>query len=102
MFHAYFFFYFQSACVIISGVKFLIASIWLVHFENPFWSSVLIGVFKTFTFNVITDILKLKSIVFFVVVVFYLSVFSVSVLVFLPSCGLLEQFLEFYFIYGGV
>ena len=74
--------------------------------SNLFCQSLSIGIFRPFTLNVIIDRLVPKSdILFFVFCSFSLFLISLCVFLFfvwfffffLPSCKLLEHFLEFHF-----
>lgn len=68
-------------------VRFLwLAYGWQVYIFYPLWQSLcMMDVFRTYVFSVMTDKLELISAIL-------LFVFHVSVLIFLPSCGLLECF----------
>lgn len=88
-----------SFCILLLSVN-LYSYIWSMRvglFLFPFWHLwILVGVFRPFTFNVITDI-SLKSpisyFIFYLDSIFHVSLFFSSLL----YCELLEHFMELHF-----
>ena len=62
-----------------------------IMYFNPLYQSLLIGTFRLFTFNVISDV-RFNKVCHFIFVHYLFPLFFVFVIFFLTSYGLLEHF----------